>query len=158
MLRIRCNMVHEYDQNTYMAEIFNALAHPSRLEILELLGDGEACVCHIQAMLEQRQAYISQHLNVLRQAGLVASRKEGLRVYYQVSDPRLYEVIDQVGAILRSSGKWQPSVPAAARTAAAIQTDLAEQKKACNCPQCSGQAVAQGSRYMPVEPVQAQNG
>lgn len=153
MLRIRCNMVHEYDQNTYMAEIFNALAHPSRLEILDLLRDGEACVCHIQAMLEQRQAYISQHLNVLRQAGLVASRKEGLRVYYQVSDPRLYEVIDQVGAILRSSGKWQPSVPAAA-----IQTNLAEQKKACNCPQCSGQAVAQGSRYIPVEPVQAQNG
>jgi DNA-binding transcriptional ArsR family regulator len=46
------------------AKVFNALAHPSRLEILELLRDGEACVCHIQAMLDLRQAYISQHLNV----------------------------------------------------------------------------------------------
>lgn len=137
-------MVHKKDPNTNMAELFNALAHPSRLEILELLRDGEACVCHIQAMLEQRQAYISQHLNVLRQAGLVASRKEGLRVYYQISDPRLYEVIDQVGTILQSSGKWQP----------VVQTDLTEQKKACTCPQCSGQAAAQVSRYMPVEPVQ----
>jgi ArsR family transcriptional regulator len=152
-------MLHENNQNTYMADLFNALAHPSRLEILELLRDGEACVCHIQAMLEQRQAYISQHLNVLRQAGLVASRKEGLRVYYQISDPKLFEVIDQVGAILRSSGKWQPADSAAGGAAAAvhsaaIHTDLAEQKKACTCPQCSGQAAAQESRYMPVEPVQ----
>ena len=146
-------MVHKKDPNTNIAEVFNALAHPSRLEILELLRDGEACVCHIQAMLEQRQAYISQHLNVLRQAGLVASRKEGLRVYYQISDPRLYEVIDQVGAILQSSGKWQP----------VVQTDLTEQKKACTCPQCSGQAATQDSRFAqvqhaPVQHTQAQNG
>ncbi len=65
------------------AQVFYALAHPVRLEILELLRGGEACVCHIQAMLGQRQAYISQHLNVLRKAGLVSSRKDGQRVYYQ---------------------------------------------------------------------------
>ena len=49
---------------TLEAETLQALAHPARLEILELLRDGEACVCHIQAMLDQRQAYISQHLNI----------------------------------------------------------------------------------------------
>ena len=76
-----------YDLTT---KVFNALAHPSRLEILDLLREGEACVCHIQAMLDQRQAFISQHLNVLRNAGLVSSRKDGLRVYYQVSDAQYF--------------------------------------------------------------------
>ena len=80
--------------NYLITEVFDALAHPSRLEILDLLRDGEACVCHIQAILDQRQSYISQHLNVLRHAGLVSSRKDGLRVYYQVSDAQLFQVID----------------------------------------------------------------
>ena len=74
------------------AELLNALSHPARLEILELLRDGESCVCHIQAMLDHRQAYISQQLNILRQAGLITSRKEGLRVYYQDQRPRFVRV------------------------------------------------------------------
>ncbi len=80
---------------TLEAETFNALAHPARLEILELLRQGECCVCHIQAMLDLRQAYISQHLNVLRRAALVVNRKDGLRVYYKVTDPKLAEVIQE---------------------------------------------------------------
>ena len=90
------------------AEILNALSHPARLEILELLRDGESCVCHIQAMLDQRQAYISQQLNILRQAGLITSRKAGLRVYYKISDPDLFGMLDQVKGILHQLGKWQP--------------------------------------------------
>ena len=71
----------DQDRNLYKneAEIFAAMSHPSRLEILDLLRDGESCVCHIQAMLDHRQAYISQHLNILRQTGLIIRRKEGLR-------------------------------------------------------------------------------
>ena len=112
--------------NYLITELLDALAHPSRLEILELLRDGEACVCHIQAMLDQRQAYISQHLNVLRHAGLVTSRKDGLRVYYQVSDAQLFEVMDGMKSFLQSTGKWKPE----------------EQKKdnlrqPCTCPQCA---------------------
>jgi len=108
------------------AEVLNALAHPSRLQILDLLRDGEACVCHIQAMLGQRQAYISQQLNVLRHAGVVASRKDGLRAYYQVSDPKIFEVVDSLKAFLRETGTWQAN-PAG--------EDLRQQP--CNCPQCS---------------------
>ena len=88
--------------------MFNALAHPVRLEILALLRDGEACVCHIQAMLNLRQAYISQHLNVLRHAGLVSSRKEGIRVYYKVSDAQLFEVMDGMNIFLELTGNRQP--------------------------------------------------
>lgn len=113
------------------AEVINGMAHPIRLEILELLRDGEVCVCHIQAMLNQRQAYISQHLNVLRKAGLVTSRRDGLRVYYQASDPKVFETLDQVRSMLEALGRWQPGALGA--------TDLARRRQSCNCPQCSPQ-------------------
>jgi len=114
--------------NNLLSEVFNALAHPSRLEIVDLLRDGEACVCHIQAMLNQRQSYISQHLNVLRSAGLVSSRKEGLRVYYRVSDDRLFEVIDEMKTLLQSTGSWQPE-----------EAEVRDARQPCTCPQCTEQ-------------------
>ena len=125
------------------AEIFAAMSHPSRLEILHLLRDGESCVCHIQAMLEHRQAYISQHLNILRQAGLITSRKEGLRVYYKLSDPDLFEIMDSAKTFLQSIRKWQPSLSDPA--------GLEQQKKSCNCPQCSSQAEKHVSAPREVE-------
>ena len=85
------------------ARLLALLAHPIRLQILELLRHGEVCVCDMQAALKQRQAYISQHLMALREAGLVTCRKEGLRVYYQLSEPRILRVLDQVHAV--SQGK-----------------------------------------------------
>jgi DNA-binding transcriptional ArsR family regulator len=111
------------------AEILNAMSHPARLEILELLRDGESCVCHIQAMLDQRQAYISQQLNILRQAGLITSRKEGLRVYYKINNPDLFDLLDQVQRILQKLGKWQPDN--------STHDDLIQKKNTCNCPQCT---------------------
>jgi DNA-binding transcriptional ArsR family regulator len=54
-----------------VAALFRALMHPTRLAILEMLRDDEECVCHMEAMLGLRQAHVSQHLSVLREAGLV---------------------------------------------------------------------------------------
>ncbi len=78
------------------------LAHPIRLQIVELLRHGEVCVCDMQAALGQRQAYVSQHLMALREAGIVTCRKDGLRVYYQLSDPRILRVLDQLRALSRA--------------------------------------------------------
>jgi ArsR family transcriptional regulator len=125
------------------AEILNAMSHPARLEILELLRDGESCVCHIQAMLDHRQAYISQQLNILRQAGLITSRKEGLRVYYKITNPDLFDLLDQVKGILQKLGKWQPD--------GSTHDDLVRKKKACNCPQCAPQVEKQISEPAKVE-------
>ncbi len=69
-----------------LAARFKALAHPVRLQILDMLRRGDACVCHMETALGRRQAYISQQLMVLREAGLVDSRKEGLQVFYRLSD------------------------------------------------------------------------
>ncbi len=76
-----------------LSQQFKALAHPTRLHILDLLRGGEVCVCHIEAALGKRQAYISQQLMALREAGLVESRKDGLKVYYRLSDPRLADLL-----------------------------------------------------------------
>jgi DNA-binding transcriptional ArsR family regulator len=76
------------------AKLLKALGHPTRLAILDLLRAGEACVCHLEAALGYRQAYISQHLMVLRDAGLVGDRREGSNVYYHVTRPQVYAVLD----------------------------------------------------------------
>ena len=75
---------------------FQALSHPVRLQILDILRGGEECVCHIQSALGKRQAYVSQQLMVLRDAGLVRDRKEGLYVFYRLGDPLVAKVLDVV--------------------------------------------------------------
>ena len=70
-------------------QMFKAIAHPARLRILEALEQEEACVCHLETLLGLRQAYISQQLAVLREAGLVSDRQEGLYVFYRLADDRV---------------------------------------------------------------------
>ncbi len=82
--------------------IFKALMHPARLSILEILREGEQCVCHLEAVLGCRQAYISQHLMVLREAGLVEDRRDGSRIFYRVIKPDVFELVDK--AILLTGG------------------------------------------------------
>lgn len=76
-----------------LAEIFKGMAHPARLQILDLLREGEMCVCHIEATLQRRQAYISQQLMTLRDAGLVESRRDGLQVYYRLAHPQIPDLL-----------------------------------------------------------------
>lgn len=76
------------------AQIFKVLTHPARLAILAILRDGEECVCHIEACLGLRQAYISQQLAVLRESGLVQDRRDGWNIFYRVTDTRIFEVLD----------------------------------------------------------------
>ncbi len=77
-----------------LADLLKAMAHPTRLQILTMLRQGEICVCHIENALGKRQPYISQQLMVLRDADVVESRKDGLQVYYRISDPRVYHLLD----------------------------------------------------------------
>ncbi len=83
------------------ANIFKALMHPARLSILEILRDGEQCVCHLEAVLKCRQAYISQHLMVLREAGMVEDRRDGARIFYRVIKPEVFDLVDSA---IRMSG------------------------------------------------------
>ena len=72
---------------------------PARIRILIALGQGEACVCHLEAVLGLRQSYISQHLMALRSAGLLETRREGKFVYYRLSDQRALSLVEGAAAI-----------------------------------------------------------
>ena len=80
------------------AQLYSLLSHPARLHILDELRRDEACVCHLQVVLGRPQAYVSQQLRVLREAGLVADRKDGLLVYYRLDDERMQQLLtDSLG-------------------------------------------------------------
>jgi DNA-binding transcriptional ArsR family regulator len=93
------------------AELFKLLSHPSRLAILAVLRDGEECVCHMEAALGLRQAYISQQLMVLRQAGLVADRRDGWNVFYRVARPEVLALLDAALATVGRDAFETPVTP-----------------------------------------------
>jgi ArsR family transcriptional regulator len=78
----------------FKANIFQALAHPTRIAIVEMLRDGEVPVSHILERLRIDPANASQHLAVLRGKNVVLSRKEGTQVFYSLRDPILVDVLD----------------------------------------------------------------
>lgn len=87
--------------NHLMSSFFKAMAHPIRIQILRLLKEGPLCVCEILPKLESEQSNTSQHLSVLKQSGILESRRDGTRVIYRVSNPQIYEILDVVERILQ---------------------------------------------------------
>jgi ArsR family transcriptional regulator len=78
----------------FKASIFQALAHPTRIAIVELLRDGELTAGTIIERLGLEQANASQHLAVLRAKHMVVKRREGNQAFYSLRDPLLIEVLD----------------------------------------------------------------
>ena len=106
-------MTTKYD---HVSALFALLSHKPRLRILDELRRGEACVCHLQAVLGRPQAYVSQQLGVLREAGAVTDRRDGLFVFYRIADPLVEQVLERT---LGPPGK-ATGVPG------------------CPCPRCEG--------------------
>ena len=86
----------------FQAEILKAIAQETRLSILELLRDGERCVCEIFPAISQEQSNVSRHLNMMQKAGILTRRKEGLRIFYAVKHPEVLAIIDLAAAIMQS--------------------------------------------------------
>ncbi len=118
------NMVDHFTVETKIyeaqAQLLKVLTHPARLAILDILRDGEHCVCHMEAHLGYRQAYISQQLTVLREAGLIQDRREGWNVFYHVAEPRIFDVLTAVAQLL-------PPEPIHLSDRGEVQ---------CGCPKC----------------------
>ncbi len=82
------------------AELCKTLADPTRLEILDLLRDNEKSVGELATQTKARQATISQHLAVLRQRGVVLTRKSGATIYYRIKNPKITEASDIIKTVL----------------------------------------------------------
>jgi len=78
----------------FKADFFQALAHPTRIAIVEQLRDGELSAGALIERLGIEQANASQHLSVLRTKNIVVNRKSGNQVFYSVRDPLIIEVLD----------------------------------------------------------------
>ena len=110
------------DSYEIQSNLLKALSHSTRLAILDILRDGEQCVCHIEATLNLRQAYVSQQLMILKQAGLLESRRDGLNLYYRVVKPEIFKVVDALSSIT--------GVPAKLPKHSHANAD-------CPCPKCN---------------------
>ena len=97
------------------AQLFHALSDATRLGILEMLRDGERCVCDLQSDLDAAQSRLSFHLRVLREAGLVTDRKEGRWSYYTIVPEALAEIHDQVVALRPSTLPGRARLPVVGR-------------------------------------------
>lgn len=83
------------------AEVSRALADPKRLCVLEILSGGERSVGELSREASCHVPNMSQHLAVLRSAGLVASRREGSTVFYRLTDPRILEAYELIRSLAR---------------------------------------------------------
>lgn len=93
------NVSEQFPDSKRLAEVFSLLGQPARLNILLAIGSGQACVCHLESALGLRQAYISQQLMLLRNAGLVVTERSGRHIFYRLSDPRWLELIQHAAAL-----------------------------------------------------------
>jgi len=87
------------------AGICHTLANPKRLEIIDKLRDQELSVTELVEALEISQANLSQHLSLMRQRGIVTTRREGLNIFYRLSNPKIIKACDLMRQVLMENLK-----------------------------------------------------
>lgn len=122
------NMIN-VDGETRIAEYLKILGAPFRIKILYSIGYGEACVCHLEAILKRRQAYISQHLMVMRDAGFLKTRREGKYIYYRVTDRSLFDILESTARLQNIPENKMPKISGT------------EKITQCDCPPCQTEPI-----------------
>ncbi len=115
------------DAYQHTAELIKLLAHPARLQILEILAEeGEACVCHLEWRLGLRQAALSQHLARLREADLVIDQRQGLNIFYSLASIEISQLLNTLknSSEALSSQNLHHQLPAG------------DHARPCPCPRC----------------------
>ncbi len=78
---------------SHAADVLRAVAHPIRLQVVELLEKGEMCVGQISDALGEKQAITSQQLNIMKDKGILTSRREGTKVFYRLQNRNVTQVL-----------------------------------------------------------------
>jgi len=106
-----------------IAQLLSSLGQSARVQIVFIIAEQEACVCHLEALLDIRQARISQHLMALRKAGFVSTRRDGRHVYYRLAKPELILFLYKAAEILQI-------------TTDSLQKLANKTEINCACPRC----------------------
>jgi ArsR family transcriptional regulator, arsenate/arsenite/antimonite-responsive transcriptional repressor len=93
--------------NQQLAAVFHALSDETRLAIVNRLAGGERCVCDLQDLLDAAQSRLSYHLKTLKDAGVIADRREGRWVHYSLVPGALESVSAFLGGLETAAQEWQ---------------------------------------------------
>ena len=86
-------------------KIFKALGHPIRMKIVRSLRSGPLCVCTINENVDFSQSNLSQHLKILKDAGILKSDKDGLKIMYSIKDEEIKNILDIAEKIIKNEVK-----------------------------------------------------
>jgi ArsR family transcriptional regulator, arsenate/arsenite/antimonite-responsive transcriptional repressor len=100
---IVCGM--NYQQAQARADILKALAHPVRVLIVNMLTDGDRCVCELNALADIDQSNISRHLAILKKAGILTDRRNGMKVFYHLQTPCILRAFECAVEVVRTDTK-----------------------------------------------------
>ncbi len=89
-------------RESLLPDFFSALGHPSRIRIIEELREGEICQCMLPELLDLEQSNLSRHIKILSMSGVISTRRDGVKILLSVSDPLVFELIDDVKSVLQS--------------------------------------------------------
>ncbi|MBI5091805.1 MAG: helix-turn-helix transcriptional regulator [Candidatus Hydrogenedentes bacterium] len=89
------------------AKVIKALAHPTRLFIVDQIADTEKCVCELRDLIGADMSTVSKHLSVLKDAGVVSDDKRGLQVYYRLRVPCILNLFGCIEGVLRANAEAQ---------------------------------------------------
>ena len=121
-------MINTPSNLTRVSDLLQVISPEVRLEILLAIGSGEVCVCHLESALDYRQAYISQNLMALREAGLLRTRREGKYIYYRLERPEIMEMVELAARL-------------AGFDVSVIVDKINLAHSSCNCPTCCTQEI-----------------
>jgi DNA-binding transcriptional ArsR family regulator len=107
-----------------VSQLLQVISPEVRLEILLAIGTSEACVCHLETALGYRQAYISQQLMALREAGLLSSRRDGRYIYYRLEKPEIMKMVELAARL-------------ADMDLSSLTEKISHSQTPCECPKCS---------------------
>jgi DNA-binding transcriptional ArsR family regulator len=113
------------DQTFYQASnLFSLIGQPARIQILLIISEKDACVCHFETVLGTRQASISQHLMVLRKAGLVSTHRDGRNIFYHLLHPEVIDILRQAAKLTGINHET-------------FEALMVRPIQGCPCPQCN---------------------
>ena len=94
-----------YQQAKTRADILKALAHPVRVLIVSALTEGDRCVCELNKLVEIDQSGLSRHLALLKKAGIVSERRDGMRVFHHLETPCILKAFECAVEVVRKDAK-----------------------------------------------------
>ena len=89
------------------ANVFKALAHPTRLFVVDELAKGPRCVCELTTLIGADVSTVSKHLSVLRNAGIIRDEKRGTQVWYDLRMPCVLSFFRCIENAITSRAEWQ---------------------------------------------------